>query len=153
MNRAFNKRLQYKVKWVEHFSNRKWYSVENFDHAKEIVADYHDRYSHKSKSQSIIVSLIINRVMRINWIKQSMKNAQNLIQKILNKMKNKMKLMIKSSIFSVDRNFIKIKAVSQSSFVIKTTDVERILFNQKKKEDNVTISCHLLSQMISIKKS
>jgi hypothetical protein len=89
INRAFNKRLQYKVKWIEHFSNRKWYSVENFDHAIKIVVDYHDRYSNKSNSHSIIVSLIINRIMKINWIKHDMKNAQNLIQKILNKMKKK----------------------------------------------------------------
>jgi hypothetical protein len=66
MSRTFNKHLQYKVRWAEHFSNCKWYSVENFDHAKEIVVDYHNRYSHKSKSQSIIVSLIINQVMKIN---------------------------------------------------------------------------------------
>jgi hypothetical protein len=146
MNRAFNKHLQYKVKWVKHFSDRKWYSVENFDHAKEIVVDYHNRYSYKSESQSIIVSLIINRIMKINWIKQNMKNAQNLIQKFLNKMKKKMKLI-------VDRKFIKIKTASQDCFITKTISVERILSNQKKNRDNVNISCHSLSQMISIKKS
>jgi hypothetical protein len=81
INRAFNKRLQYKVKWVKHFSDRKWYSVENFDHAMNIVVDYHDRYSNESNSHSIIVFLIIKRVMKIDWIKQSMKDAQNLIQK------------------------------------------------------------------------
>jgi uncharacterized protein YlxP (DUF503 family) len=91
--------------------------------------------------------------MKINEIKQSMKKAQNLIRKILNRMKKKMKLMIKSSIFSVDRNFIKIKTVSQDSFVSKTTSVERILSNLKKRRDNVTISCHSLSQMISVKKN
>jgi hypothetical protein len=61
MSRAFNKRLQYKIRWIEHSSDRKWYSAENFDHAKEIVTDYHDRYSNKSESQSIIVALIIDR--------------------------------------------------------------------------------------------
>ncbi len=152
MSRTFNKQLQYKIKWVEHFSDRKWYFVENFDHAKEIVVDYHHRYSHKSKQQLIIVSLIINQVMKINWIKQSMKNAQNLIQKTLNRMK-KRKKMIKSSTFSVDRNFINIKTASQDCFVTKATSVERILSNQKKKKDSVTISCHSLSQMISIKKN
>jgi hypothetical protein len=34
INRTFNKRFQYKIRWIEHSSNRKWYSVENFDHAK-----------------------------------------------------------------------------------------------------------------------
>jgi hypothetical protein len=140
INRAFNKRLQYKVKWVEYSSDRKWYSVENFDYAKEIVVDYHDRYLNKSKLQSIIVSLIINRIRRINWIKQNMKNAQNLIQKILNKMKKEMNLTIKFSIFNVDRNFIKFETVSQDSFVIKTTSVERILSNQKKRKKIVSRS-------------
>jgi hypothetical protein len=133
IDRAFNKRLQYKVKWIEHSSNRKWYSVENFDHAMNIVVDYHDRYLNKSNSHSIIVSLIINRVMKIDWIKQSMRNAQNLIQKVLNRMKKEMNSTIKLSIFSVDRNFINIKTANQDSFVTKTTSVERILSNQKKK--------------------
>jgi hypothetical protein len=134
INKAFNKRLQYKVKWIEHSSDRKWYSVENFDHAIKIVVDYHDRYSNKFNSHSIIVSLIINRIMKINRIKQNIKNAQDLIQKILNKMKKEMNSTIKSSIFSVDRNFINIKTTNQDSFVIKTISVERILSNQKKRK-------------------
>jgi hypothetical protein len=79
MSRAFNKRLQYKIRWVEHFSDRKWYSTENFDHAKEIVTDYHDRYSNKFESQLIIVALIINRYT--DWLHQNIKNAKELIQK------------------------------------------------------------------------
>jgi hypothetical protein len=146
MSRASNKRLQYKIRWVEHSSDRKWYSAENFDHAKEIVIDYHDRYSNKSESQSIIVTLIIDRY--IDWIHQSIKNAKELIQKILNKMKKEMKTELKSSISSVDRNIIKIRTASQDSFVTKTTSVERILTNQNRREDNVTISCQSLSQMI-----
>jgi hypothetical protein len=153
INRASNKRLQYKVRWVEHFSNRKWYSVENFDHAINIVVDYHDRYSNKSSSHSIIVSLIINRILKINWIKQSMRDAQNLVQKILDRMKKEMNSTIKFSIFNVDRNFTNIKTASQGSFVIKTTSVERTLSNQKRREDSVTISCHSLSQMSSISES
>jgi hypothetical protein len=153
IDRASNKRLQYEVKWVEHLSDRKWYSVENFDHAIEIVVNYHDRYSNQSSSHSIIVLLIINRIMKINWIKQSMKNAQNLIQKTLDRMKKEMNSTIKFSIFSVDRNFLNIKTVSQDSFVTKTISVERILSNQKEEESSVTISCHSFSQMISIRKS
>jgi hypothetical protein len=146
MNRIFNKRLQYKIRWIEHSSDRKWYSTENFDHAKEIVTDYHDRYSNKFESQSIIVALIIDRY--IDWIHQSIKNAKKLIQKILNKMKKEMKAEFKSSIFSVDRNIINIKAVNQDSFVTKTINVERILINQNRRRDNVTISCQSLNQMI-----
>jgi hypothetical protein len=139
MSRAFNKRLQYKIQWIEHSSNRKWYSTKNFDHAKEIVTDYHDRYSNKSESQSIIVALIIDRYT--DWIHQSIKNAKELIQKILDKMKKEMKTKLKSSISSVDRNIINIKAASQDSFVTKATSVERILTNQNREKSNVTISC------------
>jgi hypothetical protein len=67
-------------------------------------------------------------------------------------MKKKMKTKVKSSIFSVDRNIINIKAVNQDSFVIKTTSVEKILINQKLKRDNVTILCQSFNQMI-IKKA
>jgi hypothetical protein len=150
VNRTFNKRLQYKIRWVEHFSDRKWYSTENFDHAKEIVIDYHDRYSNKLESQSIIVALIIDRYT--DWLHQSIKNAKELIQKTLDKMKKEMKTELKSSIFNVDRDIINIKTASQDSFVIKTISVERILTNQNRKRDSVTISCQSHSQMI-IKKA
>ncbi len=63
-------------------------------------------------------------------------------------MKKEMKTELKSSIFNVDRNITKIRAVSQDFFVIKTISVERILINQNRKEDNVTISCQSFSQMI-----
>jgi hypothetical protein len=133
ISRAFNKRLQYKIRWVEHFLDRKWYSTKNFDHAKEIVTDYHDRYSNKFESQSIIVALILDRYT--DWIHQNIKNAKELIQKIVNKMKKEMKIKDKTSIFSVDRNIINIKAVNQDSFVTKKTNVERILINQKSKKE------------------
>jgi hypothetical protein len=136
MSRASNKRLQYKIRWVEHSLDRKWYSTKNFDHAKEIVTDYHDRYSNKFESQSIIVALIIDRYT--DWIHQSIKNAKELIQKTLNKMKKEMKAKNKTSIFSVDRNIINIKAASQDSFVTKTTSVERILTNQKSRKKVVS---------------
>ncbi len=148
MSKALNKRLQYKVRWIEHLFYRKCYSTENFDHAKEIVVDYHDRYSNKFESHSIIVSLITHQIKNIDWINQDIKDAKNLIQKILNKMKKEMKSKIKVSIFNVDRNITIIKAVRQDSFVTKTTSVERILTNQKLRESNVTISCQSASQMI-----
>jgi hypothetical protein len=78
-----------------------------------------------------------------------------MIENILNKMKIKMKFSIikQTSILSVERNYTNVKTVSQDCFVTKITSVERILFNQKQKENNVTISCHSLSQKISIKKN
>jgi predicted metal-dependent hydrolase len=134
INRAFNKRLQYKVKWVKHFSNRKWYSVENFDHAIKIIVDYHDCYLNKSNLHLIIIRLIINRIMKINWIKQNMKNAQDLIQKTLNRMKKEMNSTIKSLIFNVDRNFTNIKTVSQDSVVTKQlASKESCLINKEKR--------------------
>jgi hypothetical protein len=49
-------------------------------------------------------------------------------------MKKEMNSTIKLSTFSVDRNFINIKIINQDSFVIKTINVEKILFNKKKRE-------------------
>jgi sugar-specific transcriptional regulator TrmB len=158
INRLFNKHFQYKIRWVKHSSNRKWYLVENFDHAKKIVIDYHQRYFNKSKSQFfniqfMIISLISHLNNSRSWARQSIHETKDMIQDILNRMKKEMKSMIKTSIFNVDRNFINIKAANQDCFVIKTISVERILFNQKKKENNVTISCHSSDQMIDIKKN
>jgi murein endopeptidase len=42
--------------------------------------------------------------------------------------------IVKLSIFNVDRNFTNIESIKKTSFVTKTTSVERILFNQKLKK-------------------
>jgi hypothetical protein len=64
----------------------------------------------------------------------------------------KFSIIKQTSIFSVEQNNINTKTANQDCLVIKTTSVERILFNQNKKKNNVTISCQSSSQMIKIKK-
>jgi hypothetical protein len=157
--RSINKRLQYKIKWVRHSSNRKWYSIENFDNAKKIVADYHQRYLVKFEShfliiQFLFISLMTHLTNRFSWAQKDIQKTKNMIENILNKMKKEMKFSIikQTSIFSVERNNINTKTVSQDCLVTKTISVERILSNQNWKEDNVTISCQSSSQMIRIEK-
>jgi hypothetical protein len=137
IKRVFNKRLQYKICWIEHSSNRKWYSIENFENAKEIVTDYHQRYLNKSNSHSLIIqflfiSLMTHLINSFSWAQKSRQKAKNMIENILNKMKNEMKFsMIKqTSIFNVERNNINIKTNSQDCLDTRTTSVERILFNE-----------------------
>jgi hypothetical protein len=138
--RSINKRLQYKIRWVKHSSDRKWYSTENFENVKEIVTDYHQRYLDKSNShflaiQSLIISLMTHLIKSFSWARKDIQKTKNMIEDILNKMKIEMKFSIikQTSIFSVERNNINIKTVSQDCFVIKTISVERILSNQKKR--------------------
>ncbi len=51
-NRYHYEKLQYKVAWMDHFSDRAWYSTENFqNHSKEILNDYHQRYFKKFESK------------------------------------------------------------------------------------------------------
>ncbi len=137
VNRTLNKRLQYKIRWVEHFSDRKWYSVENFDHARKIIVDYHQRYLDKSKSHSFIIQFLFILLMThfinsFSWAQKSIQETKNMIENILNKMKKEMKFNIikQTSIFSVERNNINMKRTSQDCLVIKIINVERILFNQ-----------------------
>jgi hypothetical protein len=151
--------LQYKIRWIKHSSNRKWYSVENFDHAMKIVIDYHQRYLDKSSShflvlQSLFISLMTHLTNSFSWAQKSIRKTKNMIEIILNKMKKEMKFEIAKqiSILSVERNNINTKTNSQDCFVIKTTSVERTLFNQKREKNSVTISCQSFSQMIRIKK-
>jgi hypothetical protein len=158
--RSINKRLQYKIKWMKHSSDRKWYSIENFENAKEIVADYHQRYLDKSSShsfaiQSLFISLMTHFINSFSWARKDIQKTKNIIENILNKMKIEMKFSIikQTSIFSVERNNINVKTTSQDCSVIRAISVERTLSNQKRREDSVTISCHSFSQMISIKKS
>jgi hypothetical protein len=158
--RSINKRLQYKIKWVRHSSNRKWYSIEYFENAKKIVKDYHQRYFDKSNShflaiQFLFISLMTHLIKSFIWARKSIQKTRNMIKNILNKMKIKMKFSIikQTSIFSVEQNNINIKTINQDCFIIKTINVETILSNQKKRKNSVTISCHSFSQMINIKKN
>jgi hypothetical protein len=51
--------LQYKVTWIDHLSNKAWYSAENFqNHSKEILNDYHQRYSENFKSKLKLIVII-----------------------------------------------------------------------------------------------
>jgi hypothetical protein len=157
--KSIKKKLQYKIKWMKHSSNRKWYSIENFENAKKIVANYYQRYFDKSKShfliiQFLIISLMTHLINSFNWAQKNIQKTKIMIENILNKMKKEMKFDItkQTSIASVERNNTTTKTISQDCFVTKTISVERILFNQKWEEDNVTISCQSSSQMISIKK-
>jgi hypothetical protein len=82
--RDINKRLQYKINWVRHFSDRKWYSVENFEHVKKIIIDFHARYLNKFESHFISISFI-KHISRSNFLA----DVKTLVKKTLNKMKKK----------------------------------------------------------------
>ncbi len=97
--RSINKRLQYKIRWVRHSSNRKWYSIENFENAKEIVANYHQRYFNKSSShflaiQFLFISLMTHFIKSFSWARKNIQKTRNMIEEILNKMKIEMKFNI-----------------------------------------------------------
>ncbi len=57
-NKYHYEKLQYKVVWIDHFSNRAWYLTENFqNHSKKFINNYHQRYSNKSKFALKIVHI------------------------------------------------------------------------------------------------
>ncbi len=135
--RSINKKLQYKIKWVRHSSDRKWYSIEKFENAKEIVTDYHQKYLDKSNSHSfaiqlLFISLMTHFINSFSWAQKSIQKTKNMIEDILNKMKKKMKFSIikQTSTLNVERNNINTKTINQDCFVTKTISVERILLNQ-----------------------
>jgi hypothetical protein len=68
-------------------------------------------------------------------------------------MKKEMNSTIKSSIFSVDRNFINIKQLIKILSLLRQLASKESCLIKKRKRDNVTISCHSFSQMISIMKN
>ncbi len=85
-SRYHYEKLQYKVAWIEHSSNRVWYSTESFEHTKKILTDYHRRYSNKSKSKLRQIASIKSMTKDFYWLQQ----AKNLMKNILNKMQAKM---------------------------------------------------------------
>jgi predicted metal-dependent hydrolase len=89
-SRYYYDKLQYKVAWIDHSSDRAWYSAKNFqNHSKEILNDYHQKYFQKIESNLRLI--IIIETMLSQWIKDEHKKAKQLIQDVLNKMKTKMK--------------------------------------------------------------
>jgi hypothetical protein len=66
-----------------------------------------------------------------SWAQKNIQKTKNLIKNILNKMKQEMKFSIikQTSIFNVERNNINTITISQDCLVIKTINVEKILFN------------------------
>ncbi len=89
-SRYHYEKLQYKVAWIDHFSDKAWYSTKNFqDHSKKILNDYHRRYF--SKLESDLRLIVIIETMLSQWIKDEHREAKQLIQDVLNKMKAKMK--------------------------------------------------------------
>jgi hypothetical protein len=92
--RLINKRLQYKIKWIKHSSDRKWYLIENFENVKKIVADYHQRYFDKLEShfliiQSLFISLMTHLTNRFSWTQKDIQKTKDMIENISNKMKKK----------------------------------------------------------------
>jgi hypothetical protein len=88
-NRYHYDNLQYKIVWIDHSSNRVWYSAENFEHARDILTDYHQRYSEKFESN--IRHVVIIEAMLSQWIRNEHKKVKQLIQDVLNERKEKMK--------------------------------------------------------------
>jgi ribosomal protein S17E len=88
-SRYHYEKLQYRVIWIDHFSDRAWYSEENFQkHSKEILNDYHQRYLIKFESNLRLIVII--ETMLSQWIKNEHKEAKQLIQDVFNKMKANM---------------------------------------------------------------
>ncbi len=89
-SRYHYEKLQYRITWIDHSSNKAWYSTENFqNHSKEILNNYHQRYF--AKFESKLRSIVIIEAMLSQWIKNEHKETKRLIQNVLNKMKTKMK--------------------------------------------------------------
>ena len=53
--RKYYRRMQFLIKWKKHDENKIWYDSKRFRNAFDIVRDFYDRYSDKS---------------RLNWLKQ-----------------------------------------------------------------------------------
>jgi hypothetical protein len=87
-NRYHYDKLQYKVVWTDYSLDKAWYLAENFQkHSKEILNDYHQRYSDKSESKLRLIASIASMTDHFYWLQQ----VKNLVKDILNKMQAKMK--------------------------------------------------------------
>jgi hypothetical protein len=71
---------------------------ENFqNHSKEILNDYHQRYSNKSKSKLRLLTSIASKNDYFYWLQQ----AKNLVEDTLNEMQTEMKEIIKKNLVKI----------------------------------------------------
>jgi hypothetical protein len=87
-NRYHYDKLQYRIAWIDYSSDRAWYSTKNFEHFKNILKNYHQRYF--EKFDSTLRLIVIIETMLSQWIKNEHKKAKQLIQNVFNKMKTNM---------------------------------------------------------------
>jgi hypothetical protein len=88
-SRYHYEKLQYRVIWIDHSSDRAWYSEKEFQkHSKELLNDYHQRYF--TKFESNLRLIVIIEAMLSQWI-NTHKEIKQLMQDVLSKMKAKMK--------------------------------------------------------------
>ena len=79
--RKYYRRVQFFVKWKKHDENKIWYDLKRFRNAFDIVREFYDRYSDKSKSnwlktnQKIWWSKEENNVTNILFVLRSEENA------------------------------------------------------------------------------
>jgi predicted metal-dependent hydrolase len=103
-------KLQYRIVWINHSSNRAWYSAENFqNHSKNVIIEYHQKYSNKSKSELRLIASIALMIDHFYWLQQ----AKNLVKDILNKMQAKMK---KDNRKEFSKNSFAIKVLIREEF-------------------------------------
>ncbi len=136
-----------KIVWIDHFSNRTWYSTKNFqNHFKKILNDYHQKYSEKFESKLKLIVII--KALLSQWIRNEHKKIKQLIQDVLNKMKAKMKKndrirskKIRLLIFSIDikeRKYDQIRLKNSDSLTFKLK-----IFNQN---ENVSMRSKIVFQ-------
>ncbi len=109
----YNK-LQYQVSWTKHSSNNVWYSTENFDHAKNIVVDYHTRYSDKLEFASRLIHTA-NVIIWINEISTLIEKKLAKTRRFLNQTKKMMKdilIKINDKYKNTEKNFLSRKEIS-----------------------------------------
>jgi hypothetical protein len=70
-------KLQYKIVWTDHSSDKAWYSTKNFEHFKIILKNYHQRYFEKFESELRLIVII--ETMLSQWIKNEHKKTKQLI--------------------------------------------------------------------------
>jgi hypothetical protein len=67
-SRYHYEKLQYRMIWIDHFSDRAWYSTENFEHSAKVLDDYYRRYSNKSESQLRLIASIASMTDHFYWL-------------------------------------------------------------------------------------
>ena len=123
--RKHYRRIQFLIKWKEHDENKNWYNFDKFDNVIDIVKDFYERYSDKSKSDW----LKQQSNQKIWWFKEQ-NNVTNIsfvfkLERVDVRSRHRKIVLSKDRVIERSTSFCVIERLSHHRYVMKRRSDEK----------------------------